>query len=93
MTTAWIRCNHLDKAMPQGQQSCNELVTDGSGNHGSPRTPGLPEEVWLWTKAIARREARKLGWAAGVGLDGTRGGDFDYCPAHDPRVKAAGDRS
>jgi hypothetical protein len=89
LTTAWINCNHLDRGKPMGERGCPEQVTDGSGSHGAPRTPGLPEGIWLWTRADARREARKLGWASGVRADGSRGGPFDYCPAH----KAAGGAS
>jgi hypothetical protein len=82
LSAAWIDCNHLDKEKPRGQACCREKVTDGSGSHGAPRTPGLPESTWLWTKADARREARKLGWAIGVHADGSPGGILDYCPAH-----------
>lgn len=82
-TSAWVSCNHLDNEKPSGQRACQETVTDGTDGHG-PRTPGLPDDAWLWTKRDARREARKLGWAAGVHTDGTRGGQFDFCPAHKP---------
>jgi hypothetical protein len=74
-----LRCNYLDTSKPPGERGCREEVADGT--YGA-RTPGLPDGVYLWTTRDARREARKLGWAAGIHAGGTRGGPLDYCPAH-----------
>jgi hypothetical protein len=86
-TAVKLRCDGRDASKPAGDQMCREQVADGS--YGE-RTPGLPASTYIWTKTDARREARKLGWATGVHHDGSRGGQFDYCPDCKPAKTAAG---
>lgn len=77
-TAAKLVCDYVapDTGQPPGERFCRAQVSDGLFG---TRTPGLPEDVYLWTVADARRAAKMLGWAVNVKISILR---KDFCPDH-----------
>jgi len=86
-TAAKLVCDYVapDTGQPVSERFCHAEVNDGLFNSFGARTsfdartPGLPEDVYLWTAADARRAAKKLGWAVNVKISILR---KDFCPDH-----------